>query len=388
MATPAPDDHLARVQRRLAQFAAGYSELRLYGRITAAAAGDDEVAGLLTAAAPGQDRPVLLLAALHELVLRRPDGPAAHWYPSVTGRPVPDGDPWPDVRATALAHADELRSVIASRSTQTNEVNRAVYLAPMVARAGADAPGGPVALVELGCSAGLLLGLDRYRIELRTGDGAPAVLGDPTSTVVCAGEVREGDASLWDLRLPPIAERVGLDRSPVALSDQTDVRWLEACLWPEVPGRLERFRAAVATLSSDPPDVVAGDMVDDLAAVGHAARAVAAAVSGARPEAVHLVVTSSWSITYVERERRPLMAAALAELAADGRPVSWLTAEPSGCIPGLPPGGDGETDRAGGVTVLGARCWRHGEEVPPAVWGTAHPHGEWIRWDPPGVDPG
>lgn len=381
MAGPTPDDHLARVQRRLAQFASAYPELRLYRRLCAGAAADDAVAGLLTAAAAGQDRPVLLLAALHELVLRRPDLTAARWYPSVTGRPVPDGDPWPDVRALALAHADELRAVIADRSTQTNEVNRAVYLAPMVAQAGGDVPDAPVALVEVGCSAGLLLGLDRYRVELRGGDGAAVVLGDPSSAVACRGEVRTGAASLRDLRLPVVAERVGLDRTPVALGDGAGVRWLEACLWPDVPGRLERFRAAVATLSPDPPDVVGGDMVDDLAAVGHAARAVAAAVSGAPPEAVHLVVTSSWSITYVERERRSLMAEALAELAADGRPVSWLTAEPPGCVPGVPPAA--EADPSGGVTVLGARRWRHGQEVDPAVWGTAHPHGEWLAWSGP-----
>lgn len=404
MSGPVPAEALTRVQRRLARFAATYPGLRLYRRVCEGAAGDEEVARLLTAAAPGQDRPVLLLAALHELVLRRPEVPAARWYPSVTGAPVPDGDPWPDVRAAALAHSDELRAVIATRSTQTNEVNRAVYLAPMVARAGADGPDAPVALVEVGCSAGLLLGLDRYRVELRTSSD-PAnrvresrlesdsrtrdadasggiVLGDPSSVVVCGGEARGDVASLRGLRLPVVAERVGLDRTPVALGDAADVRWLEACLWPEVPGRLERFRAAVAVLASDPPDVVAGDMVDDLAAVGHAARAVAAAASGA-PEAVHLVVTSSWSITYVERERRSLMADALAELAGDGRPVSWLTAEPPGCIPGLPPVAATEADPPGGVTVLGARRWRHGQEVPPAVWGTAHPHGEWIRWGPP-----
>lgn len=356
------------VRRRLREFAASYPDLALYRAICLGAVDDDEVAGLLTAARPGQDRPVLLLAALHDLVLRRPDVAAARWYPSVTGRPVPPGDPWPDVRATALAHATELRAVIASRATQTNEVNRVVHLGPLLAAAAADVAGAPVALVELGASAGLLLGLDRYRTAL----GDVAVLGDPVSPVQCGGEVRGDATGLAGLRLPRIVERVGLDLDPVDLGDADAVRWLEACLWPDVPGRLERFRAAVALLRADPPVVTTGDMVGDVGAVGHAARAVASMADPSAP--AHLVVMTSWALTYVAREQRPLVVDALAALAADGRPVSWATAEPPGCVPELPvPPGDDST-------VLGLRRWRHGAELPPAVVGTAHPHGAWLRW--------
>jgi len=379
---PPPADEVTRVQGRLAEFARSYPELALYRRICEGAAADDEVAALLARAAPGQARPVLLLAALHDLVLRRPELAAARWYPSVTGGPVPAGDPWPEVRATALAHASELREVIATRSTQTNEVNRAAYLAPLLAEACADLPDAPVALVELGCSAGLLMGLDRYRVELAPPGEGPVVLGDPSSPVRCRAGVRAGGAGLVDLRLPRVVERVGLDRSPVAFADRDARRWLEACLWPDVPGRLERFRAAVELVTTDPPDLVAGDMVDDVGPVGRAARAIAAATAGTAPEEVHLVVMSSWALTYVARERRAEVAGALADLAADGRPVSWLTAEPPGCAPGLPPIPDDDADPVG-TTVLGARRWRRGVEREGTVWGWAHPHAEWLHWQPP-----
>ncbi len=355
---------------RLAAFARTYPDLPLYRRICEAASADVDVTGLLAAAAPGQARPVLLLAALHDLVLRDPSVPAARWYTSVVGvERLPVGDPWPEVRATLLAHADELRSVIAGRSTQTNEVNRAVTMAVMIARAASDVPDAPVALVEMGCSAGLLLGLDRYRV-----DAGGVVLGDPASPVRCAGEVRSG--AVAGLALPPVVEAVGLDRTPVRLDDADEVRWLEACLWPDQPARLERFRAAVALLRADPPQVVPGDMVDDLAATAHAARAVATALVG---RDVHLVVMSSWALTYVRRDRRPLVADALAGLAADGRPVSWLTAEPPGCVPGIDPPPD---VAPGGETVLGARRWRAGDELPPTSWGTAHPHASWLALSP------
>jgi len=454
------------VARRFAEFAHSYSHLTLYAAISRAAATDDLAVELTGAARPGQARPVLLLAALHDLVLRRPDLPVARWYPSVTGAAVPPGDPWPDVRAALADHADELRAVIAGRATQTNEVNRVVHVARMVAEAAADVPDVPVALVEMGASAGLLLGLDRYRIEIEDPTGDVTVVGDPASSARAHGlgflsptddpvapEAADPTASeaavgpgwpsgFGSSGLPRIVERVGLDREPVDLSDPDAVRWLEACLWPDQPERLERFRAAVEVLRADPPTVVAGDMVDDLEATLHSARAVATALAadfsaptspaarsastspadpapapapapaaagepessdpsssgassdhrssgggsggGPAPVDVHLIVFSSWALTYVARERRAEVAEVMARLAADGRPVSWLTAEPPGAVPGIPvpPGADARLGDARNQTALGARRWRAGVELPPALWGTCHPHGERFDWRP------
>lgn len=371
------------IQHTLRQFGDGFADLRLYRAIALGAAADDDVASLLLAARPGQARPILLLAALHDLVLARPDVPAARWYPSVTGGPVPDGDPWPDVRATALAHADHLRRVIASRGTQTNEANRAVHVGALVAQAAADVPDVPVVLLEMGASAGLLLALDRYRIEVgEPGSPGAAVLGDPASGVVTQGELREG--SVQGLALPRVVGRVGLDLSPVRADDDAELRWLEACIWPDQPERLERFRAAVALVRADPPRLVRGDMVADLGAVAREALDAAdGADGGVGPgEPAHLVVLSSWALTYVRADRRASVAATLTALASAGRPVSWLTAEPPGCVPGLPALDQASWGEraASAETVLGARLWRHGDELPPAIWGVSHPHGAWLHW--------
>lgn len=361
---------LQQVQRRFREFATQYADLPLYGAICAQVAQDDETASLLRAAAPGQDRPVLWLAALHELVLRQPDLPAARWFPSVIPSPErPEGDPWPDVRRTVLDHRAELTATIAARRVQTNEVNRSVYLAAALATVCADLPDHPVALVEMGASAGLLLGLDRYRVEMRS-PARTTVLGDPASPVVCAG-VDRSPATTEPLRLPPIVGRAGIDVHPVRLDDSDGLRWLEACLWPDVPGRVERFRAAVARLAETPPVVVEGDMVSDLRI------AVAAAREG-RPEA-HLVAFSSWALTYVERSRRAEVPSTLAALAAGGTPVTWLTAEPPGCVPGL----EGATANLEAGTVLAVRRWRDGVELEPQVLGTCHQHGAWVDLSPP-----
>ena len=152
------------------------------------------------------------------------------------------------------------RQTIATRSTQTNEVNRCVYLAAALALAaggagvaggtgaedgasrGSEATAEAVALVELGASAGLLLGLDRYDVELSAGRGT-SQLGRAGSPVRCRGTDRT-TAPIELPRVPPIAGRVGIDRHPVRLDDADAVRWLLACLWPDVPGRVERFTAA------------------------------------------------------------------------------------------------------------------------------------------------
>lgn len=362
------------MQRGFAEFAATYPELPLYSAVSRAVAADPVCAALLLAAGPGQDRPILWFAALHDLVLREPDLPAARWYASVVGRDrLPAGDPWPDVRRTVLDHQDELRAVIASHTTQTNEVNRCVFLAPALALAVGDRPEQPVVLFEMGASAGLLLGVDRYDIEL-TGPRGTVTLGDPASPVRCSGADRsEPPLSERDpVTLPPIVGRAGLDRHPVDLADSAAVRWLEACLWPDVPGRVERFRSAVRLLSAIPNPVVPGDMVDDLPAALAAARAAA-------PRESNLVVFSSWALTYVARDRRPEVATTLGAAAADGRPLTWLTAEPPGCMPGVEAPPERPEDR-GQTTVLAVRRWRDAVEHPPVVLGTAHPHGRWVTF--------
>jgi hypothetical protein len=172
-----------------------------------------------------------------------------------------------------------------------------------------------------------------------------------------------------------VVGRYGIDRHPVDLADDDAVRWLEACLWPDVPGRVERFRSAVRLMAGAESPVRRGDMIDDLPGlIADAGRAVRDA---------HLVAFSSWALTYVDRSRRPEVAAILADAAADGRPVTWLTAEPPGCVPEVEPPAESTGDR-GQTTVLAVRSWRRGSEEPSVVLGTAHPHGEWVDIAGPG----
>lgn len=342
-------------------------DLPLYARFTDGCLDDPEVAGLLLAARPGQARPVLLYAAVHDLVLRDPDLPLAAWYSSVRDDPVPvaAADPWPTFRQTSLDRAEALRSVIATHATQTNEVNRAAVLVPLVAAACADLPDRPVTIVELGASAGLLAGLERYAVDV-----GGVIVGDPTSPVHLATRLHGGAVPDLSTFPPTIVERIGIDRDPVVLDDEDRVRWLAACLWPDEPWRVERFRAACSVTAADPPAAITGDFVDEL-------EVVAAATD---PD-THLVVFDTWALTYVARERRPEVPAALGRIAASGRAVSWLTVEPPRAVPDLEPAPWlGGTADVAPETVLGMQRWRSGNTTGPEAMGWCHPHGNWLTW--------
>src|SRR5215469_6267739 len=160
------------VRTRLRRFAEEEAapESPLYAHLAVASADDDDVAGLLAAAEPHYARATLLFAAVHRLVIAEPVSELAHYYPTVGGEYGVDGATWPTFRSFVLERADKVRNLVTSRTTQTNEVRRAALLFPAVARIAKEV-GGPIGLLEVGTSAGLLLGLDRYGYRYQAEDG-------------------------------------------------------------------------------------------------------------------------------------------------------------------------------------------------------------------------
>lgn len=338
----------------------------LYARIGNGIADDPAVLSILAAARRGQRRPVLLLAAAHHLILAEPDAEVARYYPSVTGKPVPEGDPYPAFRKFCLARREALIGLVSTRATQTNEVNRVVALRALLSVAATDAPEQPIALLEVGASAGLNLLFDRMRIEVDA-----QTWGDPRSPVVAAARQVGPLAPPIDAPLPPVVCRCGLDREPRDVNDTEAMRWLEACLWPEQVERVGRLRAAVALARQDPPTLVRGDMIEDLVAV--AAQA---------PTDAHLVVWHSWALTYLPRHERPRFAGAVSELASGRRSLTWLSAEPPGTVPGpAPPAVPADAnDEVRFATVLGVQPFRGGMARDARAVGRCHAHLRWIEW--------
>jgi hypothetical protein len=94
----------------------------------------------------------------------------------------------------------------------------------------------PLALLEVGTSAGLCLYPDRYAYRYgdhRLGTGEPVL--ECAATGLTPPE-----------RLPEVVWRAGLDLNPLDVTDPADVAWLDALIWPEHAHRRARLRAAAA----------------------------------------------------------------------------------------------------------------------------------------------
>lgn len=155
-------------------------------------------------------------------------------------------------------HWDAVSAVIMSRSTQTNEAARCGAILPVL-----SSIEGPIALIEVGASAGLCLIPDRYSYLYATAHGDVTVLGRAAAPILrCSISGAEPPT-----RLPEIAWRAGIDLNPLDASDRDDATWLEFLVWPEHVERRARLRAALALVAADPVRIVAGDLVEALPAL-------------------------------------------------------------------------------------------------------------------------
>lgn len=356
------------IKRRLRTFADAESAASpLYGHLAAGAAEDDEVAGLLAAAPIDEARPTLLLAVAHRLLAADPVHPLSRYYPTLGGFDGVDAETWPMFREFLLSRAEAVRELCRTRFTQTNEVMRAALVYPAIAGV-AKAVRLPIALLEVGCSAGLLLGLDRYRYEYLYG-GEKFTAGPAKAPVGLHCSV-DGAAFPPPPKKLAIGARLGLDRAPVDLADEEQLAWLEACVWADQLDRVRLLRTAALAQRAAPPEMLTGDAVDDLAAA--AARL---------PAELPLVVLTSHAVIYFDKPRRAEFVAALGELARE-RPLWWVASGPyEGGIDLVAPNRDDLSYRNSGQSTLAVTHWTDNTPKARILAQTQH-HGRRMTWLP------
>jgi hypothetical protein len=230
-----------------------------------------------------------------------------------------------------------------TRRTQTNEAGRCATLLPVLARLPQ-----PLALLEVGASAGLCLLPDRYGYDY----GRQQLPAPQTDAPVfpCRADL----PTPLPTHHPTVAWRCGLDLHPIDVADAAACAWLETLVWPEQADRLHRLRAAMAVARQDPPRLVQGDLLSDLAAC--AAQA---------PTDATLVVFHSAVLAYVaDPDARQGFARSVRELGA-----VWISNEVSGAFP----------DMRQHVTRPGPRnAFLLAVNGTPVAW--TDPHGGWIEW--------
>jgi hypothetical protein len=331
--TEDPDAETAAVVERYGRFARDEAPGRsdLYADWARGVAADADVAAILARIPATRRQPPLVFAVTRML-----------------GAPE---EAFPTWAAWLRAHADVAVAEASVRRLQTNEPQRCAALLPALA----TVPG-PIALLEVGASAGLCLYPDRYSYRYRHSAGVTALdPADGPSTVMLDCDVT-GDPPLG---MPEVVWRAGIDLDPLDAADAGDRRFLTSLVWPGEGGRAERIGAALDIVAADPPLLLAGDASDP--------EVLRAAVALA-PDDATLVVTTPGVLPHIPRAGRERLIDAVRRLGDSRRHAVWITIDP----PGLHEGWNAAMDPGtGGGFVLG----RDGEPL-----AAVDPLGGFVHW--------
>ena len=229
---------------------------------------------------------------------------------------------------------------------QTNEVGRSgVMMGGYLSIA--KQTGLPLHVYEIGASAGLNLGFDRFFYAF--GD---EIWGDRASPVSLAPD--------WHGGIPPldapltVEQRAGCDIAPVDIGSQENQRRLESYIWPDQPDRLARLRGAIR-IAEELGTQVVHQSADAF---------VQEALDGPAPNAVRVIAhTIMWQ--YMPEEMRADIEQTIKQAgdrASETSPIAWLRLEPIDIKD--PP-------------RLQLNVWPGGATQDLAV---AHPHGASVKW--------
>ncbi|RJN32203.1 DUF2332 domain-containing protein [Nesterenkonia natronophila] len=223
--------------------------------------------------------------------------------------------PWSQARQVLQARWGAVRATMRQRRTQTNEAGRIAVLNLAFARIAAET-GEPLALIEVGCSAGLCLYPDawptRYTSDADTTLLSPS--GSLTSTVELSCELHGLQPPD---RLPEVAWRAGIDLNPLDLTIGLNRQWLEALVWPGMEYRVERIRAGAQLVAACPPVLSTGDLNEKLPEV------LAQVPDCATPVVFHSAV-----LAYLSPQERETFVHQLR-----GTGVRWVSNEGPGVLP-------------------------------------------------------
>jgi hypothetical protein len=252
----------------------------------------------------------------------------------------------------AIQHEDAFLTAVLDSPPQTNEVARSA----MILGAGLHAAGRwrlPLAVYEIGASAGLNLAFDRYRYDF----GNEMGWGDAAAPLVIR--------SAWRGTLPPldaplaVVSRKGCDRRPLDPADPADAGRLMAYIWPDQTYRVERTEAALKLAAAEGRQVERTDAADWVEREFTKPQR-----PGTCRFLYHTIVRQ-----YLPPETRARIDAALERAAAAATaaaPLAHFAFEP-----------DSDPNGANTGAPMTMTMWPGGEAVP---LGRADYHGRWVDW--------
>lgn len=361
----------------------------LYQRLCALLADSPQACAWLAAAPPTQRKANLLLAAVHDQVLAAPSALEA-WFASAGGAKPADAPGLAQaLQAFLQTHATALAHRVQTRSTQTNEVGRCAVLWLVLqdlalARRQADHTA-PVrmALFDLGCSAGLNLGLPWMNIRLHQ-QGRPSQhvnTGPPQVPQLDCDVMGPWPKAANAPTAFTLSHRAGVDPALIDVQQPEAVRWLQACLWPSDTARRKRLDAAVALARAQPAEL------HQTSAGAGCIDALSRWLAGL-PADTWPIILNTWVLYYASAadlaEHRTAMQGLLQRHGA-----TWVSAEDLITSTALfgPPPALAPVEGVGRQQAHTQTFWVTAEAGAAGLQARyvarSHPHGQWLRWDGP-----
>lgn len=322
--------HSADLATRYIRFAAEEADGRssLYKALACGVAGDPDVLGFLLGLPEEKQQPNLLFAAVRRLF----------------GTPAG----WPQFRWILLTNSSAVRSVMLTHATQTNEPARCAVLLPVLAQLPQ-----PLALIEVGASAGLCLLPDLYGYRYGERLIRPKKI-DRANIKPPIFSCSANEATPLPSALPQVIWRAGLDLNPLNVAEPSHATWLETLVWPEQAERLTNLRAALRIASGYKPRVVKGDL----------AGSGLAQLCDEAPKNATLVVFHTAVLSYLPQAERRAFTARIMSLCP-----YWISNEAPGVLPDI-------TSRVG-TSIKNGR-FLLSVNGSPVAW--TDPHGAAIEW--------
>jgi hypothetical protein len=340
----ADSDRLDIIRSAFVRGARTYGDLGspLYAVLLAAGADDSEVVAMACHAQKGAQPAFHLLACVHFLLLGDPSASLARFYATLTNEPDPPEDAFPEFASYCRMHRDEILHLLATRTVQSTYVERCGFLLPLIS-AVAQQAGEPLNLIDIGCSAAVLLTVDKYAYTLPDG----STIGPPDAPLTIRCDMHGGPRP----RIPAIAKRVGLDLHPIDVRSEDQRRWLMAVSLPELRLQREGLAKALDVVASTDIRLLEGNALD-----------LISDVLAETPSPV--CVYHSACLSYWPEQAKEALDARLKEVSC-GRVVYRVGIEASAGSyawhQGLAARGDQPQARASGMSELTIACYRGGE---------------------------
>lgn len=338
---------LQRAFRRFAEVEAKGLASPTYEELARGVSNDDDLLDIALHTKTHQPAPNMLFAAAQYLLLTGVEHSLSAHYPIISGQTPRNQSAFVDFRDFCMSQRDAIVELIRSRRTQTNVVRRCTCLLPVFSLVSVESDL-PLALVDIGASAGLNLNFDRYYYTYQLNQKKEVNWGSADSKIHLEAEVEESGSFPSLSPAIEVASRDGIDLDPVDLGNFDQLLWLRALIWPEHIERHQQLIDAADEFADSDIHLRAGDAAD-----------VLPSLISTIPTDHALVVYSTIALYQFPPANRKRVAIALSQ-ASEERPVWQIALE-------------------GAEPTVSITRYRDGTSH-TEILADASPHGWWMKW--------